>query len=590
MSHLDTLNSEGSLSQSGGSFIPLFKVDSTIVKRYRVKELIGRGGFGEVYRAFDLVLSREVAIKVLYRKQSTADDLHEQNVSRFLNEARITAQLKHESLPVTYDFGQLQGGEFYLVCELLNGDSLAARLKSSPLSPAEALIMLSQVSSAVHVAHQRGILHRDLKPSNIFCALQDDSEKISYKVLDFGIAKEIEDQGLSGIASDHTQINGVVGSPRYLSPERLRRETNYGPPSDVYSLGIVLFIALTQQFPYNGKSIMDIGLQHLTAPIPMLEIPGLRQDQLDALQSLINDLLAKAVEDRIQSAEEVAERANSLIALFGNSTSDIERAKFEPELRVPITIPIQRSSAQERLEPNLQELSIQDEDDFRRVQKKPLQKSKIAVKAFAVIAFILMGSLIYFSMGEDDEGVKDSQQIPISLKEKTEVVSLKNDDASKVQIELTQEVQAPNEGQVKPKKANVKSQTKVVKESSPRAGAEQPKSKIKQPKIKNSTSPTATKEASLKTKPKLEDPSSVSLKLAPLKASYVVGGEIKLNLSASDGRSGPVELTVLPSSAGSIKGSKLRLRSAGKVIVRGCIGAVCDQKKLMVFDQPIDEF
>ena len=329
MSNLNELDSVGSLSDKS-QVQNLFAPQEMITDRYQAEEMIGRGGFGEVYRAMDLVLKRQVAIKVLYRKSSTSDSVHERNQSRFLNEARITAQLKHPALPVTYDFGTLPEGELYLVYELLHGIPLTQLIKQRKLTPKEAMCMLEDVAGAIQAAHDRGILHRDLKPSNIFCVMGEESEEIRYKVLDFGIAKQAQESDLSGIDVDATKVGGVVGSLRYLSPERFQPHAEYGPPSDLYSLGIVFFVALTQRLPYRGSSMFDIGLKHLTSPIPQIELAEIQPWQRDLLQDLINDLLAKSENDRIQTALELDRRVHMIREQWENmdpeslSTIDME--------------------------------------------------------------------------------------------------------------------------------------------------------------------------------------------------------------------------------------------------------------------------
>ena len=161
-------------------------------RRYKIDHLIGRGGYGEVYKGIDQTLGREVAIKILYKQHEGDSERQRKEEQRFINEARITAQLIHSSLPITHDFGSLDcgNGEFFIVSELLRGHPLSDRISMSPLSVMEALECIIQSAGALAVAHARGVLHRDLKPSNIFCIVDESQPGIPiFKVLDFGIAR-----------------------------------------------------------------------------------------------------------------------------------------------------------------------------------------------------------------------------------------------------------------------------------------------------------------------------------------------------------------------------------------------------------------
>lgn len=611
MSPIDTINSEGSLHEISADIVPLFSEGSMITKRYKAVELIGRGGFGEVYRAFDLVLNREVAVKVLYKKQQTTDQVHQKNVSRFLNEARITAQLKHKSLPVTYDFGQLPEGEFYLVCELLKGESLSSRVRKSALSPHTALEMLRQVAGAVQVAHENGVLHRDLKPSNIFCVGDIGQRNIEYKVLDFGIAKEIDEQGMSGLISDHTQVNGIIGSPRYLAPERLKRELTYGPPSDIYSLGVVLFITLTQRFPYNGKSMIEIGLQHFTSPIPKLELEGLDPRYLKKLQALIDDLLAKEVNHRIQTAADVVRRAQILI---DDLNTPVEKLEIHSKLESVMDDGTFQGNPARLLNKSIDESSVNisqtgvtkgsaaklvtstvDSASVDRLEPDH-HNGESQQRSWAMICLGLLGLLLmayaYFGLEDvqtsSDEMINrhtqrlELHQVRLATQDSkvSVLASPKEIETDAVRLKLDQAKYDDKKSQKNPKsffqkQGQVKKNNTRVSESITKVA---PKRKNKRGK---EVSPMPSK---------IIPPQSVQLQVKPLKASYVIGERLKLNLMSNGGQGGRRSFKLIPAKSGRINGSYLRLNEAGKVIVKGCIAAVCDQKKLIVFEQPIDEF
>ncbi|MER7374674.1 serine/threonine-protein kinase [Streptomyces lanatus] len=252
-----------------------------IAGRYRLSESIGRGGMGEVWRAYDETLGRHVAVKLLLPQ-----DTDPTATSRFRLEAQTAARIDHPNVVGVRDFGE-HDNQLYLVMELVEGDSLARLLAHSGAQPAERVaLMAAHAAAGLAAAHRQGIVHRDIKPGNLM--LDADG---TLKIGDFGIARFMDDPGAALTATGQ-----IVGTSLYLAPERaLGRPA--GPPSDVYSLGCVLYQLLTGRPPFNADTAVAILHQHLdAAPVPPRElgVAGLPP----AFESYLLSLLAKEPEDR----------------------------------------------------------------------------------------------------------------------------------------------------------------------------------------------------------------------------------------------------------------------------------------------------
>ena len=203
-----------------------------IKQRYQLLDKLGQGGFGAVYKAFDQVLSREVAIKLL----NLSNENQEEMVMRFQVESRVASRLEHQNIVRVYDFGRDDNGRCYLVSELLKGDSLHAHLKAKKKLPLSlAIDILYQVGSALELAHEQQTVHRDIKPPNIF--LKEPMRGASFvKLLDFGIAK------VMGGDESLTVTGQIMGTPHYMSPEQIVNIKLVDHRSDIYSLGVVFVI------------------------------------------------------------------------------------------------------------------------------------------------------------------------------------------------------------------------------------------------------------------------------------------------------------------------------------------------------------
>jgi serine/threonine-protein kinase len=259
-------------------------VRRTLVGRYELGEVIGRGGMGTVYRATDLVLRRTVAVKVLPGMLAEGDATH---VARFEREARAAASLTHPGVVAVYDSGADEATRF-IVMELVAGRSLEAILRDEgPLDPDRAAGIAARVADALAAAHGAGIVHRDVKPANVMLAADG-----SVKILDFGIARALDGATLTHGAS-------VLGSAAYMAPEQALGE-RADERSDIYSLGCLLYAMLIGRPPFTGEAAAAVLHQHVNAePRPPSEINPSVSPALDAL---VTRMLAKSPDARPQSA------------------------------------------------------------------------------------------------------------------------------------------------------------------------------------------------------------------------------------------------------------------------------------------------
>ncbi len=242
--------------------------DPETSSRYEMKDRIATGGMGEVWRARDTVLGREVAVKLL--KREYADDPRFRE--RFANEAKHAASLHHPNIATVFDFGQNEtadGSRPYLVMELVDGRPLSELIRSDrPMDPDQVRDLIRQAAEALAAAHAAGIVHRDVKPANL---LVTPAGRV--KVTDFGIARAADSTALTGTGE-------VLGTPHYLSPEQAEGKVAT-PASDVYALGVVLFECLTGRRPFVGDTPIATALAHLRSPMP--ELPDSIPDDLAAV-------------------------------------------------------------------------------------------------------------------------------------------------------------------------------------------------------------------------------------------------------------------------------------------------------------------
>ncbi len=259
-------------------------LSGTIVKGYELQEQLGTGGFGAVYRACQVSVGREVAIKVILPRFSNNPDF----IRRFEIEAQIIARLEHMHIAPLYDYWRDPDGT-YLVMRYFRGGSLSDALRNGPYDLPSTALLLDQVAVALTVAHRNYVVHRDLKPGNILL----DEDGNAY-LADFGIAKDITQTG-DGL----TAANAIVGSLDYISPEQARSEP-ITPRTDIYSLGVVLYEMLKGEHPFPGISSVERLYKHLNDPLP--EINTLDESVCEAIDDVIQTATAKDPAKRYQDA------------------------------------------------------------------------------------------------------------------------------------------------------------------------------------------------------------------------------------------------------------------------------------------------
>lgn len=272
-----------------------------LADRYRLDDRIATGGMGEVWRAFDLVLGRPVAVKLL------RDDYaqHPETLERFRAEARHTAAVSHPGIAQMYDYGEpCPGQPPFLVMELVDGVPLTELLARGPLDPARVMDLVAQAAAGLSAAHAVGLVHRDIKPGNLLV-----SPDGTVKITDFGIAYAAGSAPL-------TRTGALIGTPAYLAPERVTG-ASAGPASDLYSLGIVAYECLTGAQPFTGTP-MEVALSHQYQSLPPLP-PAVPLP----VAALVAELTARDPAGRPADAGEVAARAVRLRdALDGAATGD----------------------------------------------------------------------------------------------------------------------------------------------------------------------------------------------------------------------------------------------------------------------------
>lgn len=279
--------------------MPLF------AERYELGAVIGQGGMAEVRSAVDTRLERPVAIKLMRPELATQPTIR----ARFESEARMAVRLSHPNVVVVFDSGEADGIPF-IVMERLSGESLQDWLRSGPMRQADVRELGLQVLSALESAHAAGVLHRDIKPANVLVAGDG-----RWKVADFGIAKALEPDASAG---DATATGLVLGTPAYLAPERL-----FGAPatvaSDLYSVGVILYQALTGRRPFETERAE--AWAGVVATTPVTPIQALRPDVDPALAAAVERSLAKEPEGRFASAAEMAAAMTGAMAPPAEATA-----------------------------------------------------------------------------------------------------------------------------------------------------------------------------------------------------------------------------------------------------------------------------
>jgi tRNA A-37 threonylcarbamoyl transferase component Bud32 len=254
--------------------------------RYRLDAQIGAGGMSTVYRAFDTTLERRVAVKLMHREIASDSD----QLERFRREARSVAQLSHPHIVGVIDAGE-EDGRPYIVFEYVEGETLKDRIRRMGRLPVdEAIAYAIEITRALGAAHARGIVHRDIKPQNVLV-----DEEGSAKVTDFGIARSLDEEGL-------TADGRVLGTTDYVSPEQALGHDVDGQ-SDIYSLGVVLYEMLTGDVPFHGENQVSVAMKHVREDLP--DVQSVRPEVSARLAAVLDRMTEKDLERRHPDATAV---------------------------------------------------------------------------------------------------------------------------------------------------------------------------------------------------------------------------------------------------------------------------------------------
>lgn len=392
----------------------MIEIGKKLSGRYLIIGNIGSGGMANVFLAQDLILDREVAIKILRFDFQNDQDA----IRRFQREALASTELVHPNIVTVYDVGEEDGMQ-YLVMEYVKGMDLKQYIKKNyPIPYLTVVEIMQQILSAIALAHQHRIIHRDLKPQNILI-----NEDGVVKIADFGIAIALTETSI-------TQTNTMLGSVHYLSPEQARGSmaTNQ---SDIYAIGIILYEMLTGRVPFDGESAVTIALKHFQE-----EMPSIRTFDHNLPQSLENVVLhatAKNPADRYKTADEMREDLATVL--------DPER------LNEPRWQPHVMDDATKALTPIPEELitKVEEKEEVAPVEETKPEKPKKKKRKWwllPIFLFLLLcGGLAYafFSGGRGEVTVPDVSEMTVAAaKEKLQQVGLKPGKVEKIPSETVE--------------------------------------------------------------------------------------------------------------------------------------------------------
>ncbi len=277
--------------------------------RYEILEELGRGEMGVVYKAYDPLIDRFVAIKTI-DLQKLGEKEKDEYKARFYQEAKAAGRLNHPNIITIYDLGR-KGDVAYIAMELMEGPELQNIVaENQPLSIGEKLDVAFQVAEGLAYAHEHGVVHRDIKPSNIMVL-----RGLHVKIADFGIARMESSLW-------RTQVDKIIGSPLYMSPEQIQSHP-IDPRSDIFSFGIVLYQMLTGRLPFSGDNVNSVWYQIINEE-PQ-KPSSLNSEIPDMLDRIVAKCLAKKPEDRYPNANELAGDLHSCRSILSHANTNTDR-------------------------------------------------------------------------------------------------------------------------------------------------------------------------------------------------------------------------------------------------------------------------
>jgi serine/threonine-protein kinase len=282
-------------------------IGQTFLGRYEVHRLLGEGGMGRVYLARQTDLHRQVVVKVMHDHIASDPKFRD----RFRRETELMARFEHPNAVRLYDASLSDPAGPCIVMEYVKGQNLETLLaKAKRMTAPRVSRIIGQLCEVLQAAHEQGIIHRDLKPANLMI-LDADSPKERVKVMDFGLAKLIDDGPCERVTD--TNVDFAVGTPGYIAPEQVRGEA-LDHRGDLYSVGVMAYELLAGRLPFTGSNSMDVLLAHATDPPPRFADLGLGGWVPPGVERVVLDCLAKDPDDRPQTARDLAERFEAAVA------------------------------------------------------------------------------------------------------------------------------------------------------------------------------------------------------------------------------------------------------------------------------------
>lgn len=418
----------------------MIEIGKKINGRYKIIGNIGSGGMANVFLAHDLILDREVAIKVLrfdFQNDQSA-------IRRFQREALAATELVHPNIVTVYDVGEEDGMQF-LVMEYVKGMDLKRYIQTHyPVPYLQIVDIIQQILSAVALAHQHRIIHRDLKPQNVLI-----NEDGVVKITDFGIAIALSETSI-------TQTNSMLGSVHYLSPEQARGSmaTNQ---SDIYAIGIILYEILTGKVPFDGESAVTIALKHFQDEIPSIRIYDKNVPQ--SLENVVLKATAKEPTDRYKTADEMRADLDTVL-----SPERLNEPRWEPHALMDETRVLTPVEAAQVETPPVEEPVAEtaaDQAEEAAQPKKKKRKRWLLLPIIMVIALLGIGSYFLFGGGRGDVAIPEvSGQTEAAARAELEAAGLKV--ADEVEEIEDDEVEAGNVVKTDPPEGNEVKKNSVV--------------------------------------------------------------------------------------------------------------------------------